>query len=91
MGRRSEGSGQVGAAKEVDATPLFAALDPHPAKVAGIAQGVGITSCSAIDWPAELDGGPGGSDILSHEFSLNCWVRDGGEYSTWVCTLICTW
>ena len=38
-----------GGAGAVDATPLSAAPDL-------------VTSCSATDWPAELDGGPGGSE-----------------------------
>ena len=35
----------------VGATPLFAAPDL-------------FASCSATDWPVELDGGPGGSDAV---------------------------
>ena len=45
----------MGAAKgadAVDATPLSAAPD------------LKVTSCSATDWPAVLDGGPGGSDAV---------------------------
>ena len=62
----SGGAGRLGGASGADATPLFAALDLHPAQVAGTAQGGGITSCSATDWPVELllDGGPGGSDAV---------------------------
>ena len=44
----------MGAAKGVGAAvamPLSAAPDL-------------VTSCSATDWPAELDGGPGGSDAV---------------------------
>ena len=44
----------MGAAKGAGAigtTPLSTALDL-------------VTSCSATDWPAELDGGPGGSDAV---------------------------
>ena len=76
MARRSEETGPtVGAAAEgvgaIGAVlPLFAVAPNrfasqwrfHPAQVAGTAKGVGITSCSASEWPAELDGGPGGSD-----------------------------
>eukprot|EP00964_Phaeocystis_antarctica_P157125 scaffold127174_cov57-Phaeocystis_antarctica.AAC.2 len=52
LARRSEGDGPtVGAAKgsgAIGTTPL-STLDR-------------VTSCSATDWPVELDGGPGGSD-----------------------------
>ena len=84
---RSEGNGEtVVAARGVDATRLFAALDLHPpAQVAGTAQGVAYTSCSATDWRAlaELDGGPGGSDAPMD-------LREGSdtESSAWV---FCTW
>ena len=62
------------------------ALDLHAAQVACTAQGIGIISCSATDWPAELDGGPGGSDAPAD-------FREGSdaESSAWVSTLIFTW
>ena len=73
----------MGAAKgagAVGATPLSAAPDL-------------VTSCSATDWPAELDGGPGGSDAvgaLARDMdrlagSESC---SDVESSDWVCTVI---
>ena len=45
-----------GGAGAVGATPLSAAPDL-------------VTSCSATDWPVELDGGPGGSDAAVDRLS----------------------
>ena len=77
----------MGAAKgagAVDATPLPAAPD------------LTVNSCSATDWPVELDGGPGGSDAAGA--LRRCIDRLAGsesgsdaESSDWVSTLICTW
>ena len=66
----------MGAAKgsgAIGTTPLSAVLDLD-------------ISCSATDWPAELDGGPGGSDAPED-------FREGSdaESAAWVSTLIFTW
>ena len=97
LARRSEGNGQtVVAARGADATRLLAALDLDPAQLAGTTQGVAsITSCSATDWPAALDGGPGGSDAVgafARDMDRLAGSESGSdtEPSDWVCTL-CTW
>ena len=76
----------MGAAKgagAVGATPLSAALDL-------------ITSCSATDWPVELDGGPGGSDAvgaLASDMDRLAGSESGSdtEPSVSVGTRFCTW
>ena len=54
-----------------------------------------VTSCSATDWPVELDGGPGGSDAAGALARLtDLGGSESGsdaEPSDWVCTPICTW
>ena len=55
-----------------------------------------VNSCSATDWPAVLDGGPGGSDAvgaLARDIDHLAGSESGSdtEPSDWVCTLICTW
>eukprot|EP00964_Phaeocystis_antarctica_P095283 scaffold61786_cov54-Phaeocystis_antarctica.AAC.3 len=55
-----------------------------------------VKSCSATDWPAELDGGPGGSDdagALRRDMDRLVGIESGSdtESSDWVSTLICTW
>eukprot|EP00964_Phaeocystis_antarctica_P076597 scaffold47370_cov60-Phaeocystis_antarctica.AAC.4 len=81
----TEGDGPtVGAAKgagAVGATPLSAAPD------------LTVTSCSATDWPAELDGGPGGSDAVgtfARDMDRLAGSESGSdtEPSDWVCTVI---
>ena len=58
--------------------------------------GAGSTiSCSTTDWPAELDGGPGGSDAvgaLARDMDRLAGSESGSdaEPSDWVHTL-CTW
>ena len=77
----------MGAAKGADtvgATPLSAAPD------------LTVTSCSATDWPAELDGGPGGSDAVgafARDMDRLVGSESGSdtEPSDWVCTLTCIW
>ena len=54
-----------------------------------------VISCSATDWPAALDGGPGGSDAvgaLARDMDRLAGSESGSdtEPSDWVCTL-CTW
>ena len=75
----------MGAAKgsgAIGITPLSTVLDL-------------VNSCSATDWPAELDGGPGGSDAVG-AFARDMDRLAGSESgnnakpSDWVCTL-CTW
>ena len=76
----------MGAAKgagAIDATPLSDAPD------------LIVISCSATDWPAALDGGPGGSDAvgaLARDMDRLVGSESGSdtEPSDWVCTL-CTW
>ena len=90
MGAAVEGSCAIGA------SPLAAAPNRSANQVAGAAQRAGTFSCSTTDWPLELDGGPGGSDVAD---PLRRYVDrlDGSESgsdvesSDWVCTLICTW
>ena len=66
----------------VGATPLSAAPDL-------------VTSCSATDWPVELDGGPGGSDAVVDRLSG---IESGSDAEssellccTLVFTLFCWW
>ena len=66
----------------IDATPLPGAPD------------LTVISCSATDWLAELDGGPGGSDaavdrLLGSEFAYESGsdVKSSDSFST----LILTW
>ena len=87
--RRSDENGQtVGVAAEgigaIGASSLFDAPD------------LIVISCSATDWPAALDGGPGGSDAAGA--FRRCIDRLAGsesgsdtESSDRVSTLICTW
>ena len=83
MAWRNGGDGPaVGAAKgagAAGATPLSAAPDL-------------VTSCSATDsGPAELDGGPGGSDAVGAiAMEIDRWAGSDPQPSDWVCTL-CTW
>ena len=49
----------------IGATPLFAAPDL-------------FASCSATDWPVELDGGPGGSDAAVDRLAGSESVSDAG-------------
>eukprot|EP00964_Phaeocystis_antarctica_P161591 scaffold133456_cov106-Phaeocystis_antarctica.AAC.1 len=68
LARRSKENGStVGAAVEGScangASPLAAAPNRFANQVAGAAQRAGTFSCSTTDWPLELDGGPGGSDV----------------------------
>ena len=65
----------------VGGTPLSDALDL-------------VNSCSATDWPAELDGGPGGSDAVgafARDMDRLAGSESGSvtEPSDWA--LICTW
>ena len=53
-----------------------------------------VTSCSATDWPVELDGGPGGSDATTVDRLPGTESRSdavNAESSELVCTLIFTW
>ena len=84
---RGEGNDQkVGAAKgagAIDATPLPDAPD------------LTVISCSATDWPAALDGGPGGSDAvgaLARDMDRLAGSESGSdtEPSDWVGALF-TW
>ena len=96
VGAAAEGAGAIGAAVE-GASPLFpAAPNRFASQVAGTAQRAGTSSCSTTDWPVELDGGPGGSDVAGA--LRRCMDRLAGsesgsdaELSDWVTTLICTW
>ena len=69
LARRNEEKGQaVGAAVDgagvTRAWPLFAAVpNRFASQVAGAAEGDDTSSCASTDWPFELDGGPGGSDM----------------------------
>ena len=75
--------GPAKGAGAIDATPLSDAPD------------LIVISCSATDWPAALDGGPGGSDAvgaLARDMDRFVGSESGSETepSDWVCTL-CTW